>query len=782
MRAIVIVTVVAGCLFLITGFVMLPRQNQPFAIGVNPVPIENEDERIKGIRQAFDAEPNGPLVKVFPNEFQKLFDDFGKIMKAGGHGAEVHWNIDRIVLELNRDGFLDRLSGRDRRDLSRGFEMGLKAQMPQMSERLSYDRTEIRGVRWLIPDQEAIVIVRHVVNELGMEFGFKVRWWVVKSDGVWKIYDFEDLAVGSRITVVMGTLLKSLIVPGQQPDLARLKAMQAEAQKIQVAMSHLMAEDFDECEKEVSRVNLRVLPNEFQAIGYCLRGISRANLGKGVEAIEDLKQAERVMPNLPLAQAGFTLAYFIEGDYEKAIQHGRTYVDQVGSDGIVNVLVGRCLIALEKYDEAAVEFRRALDDDTQNAETLDLLRQCLPKGKKSELGDRLMAMRDPEGSITLLVDQAKDDNDAEAVEAYTLAFAKKFPNNVIVRRKAIETHIRNNNLADAKKLLVEALRDASLEDQRKTINEVLYSFIEADEEEAIYAVTPAPLRREVFDDIATDFDEMISDYEFDEPEWDEMIDNFESLLHQHSRLDQNDPMLPYHRAMMAVLREDREGAEKLYGVGMEMQQTDEHRLRYRSRRVENLRELGRSLEAYEKIGPRNETFRQLSLSLEDTPDVLESLVAAHRKNVPQEPLLDFYTGKIAYQRTKWDEALRSFGAYRQRLADNADDVGSRWESSQALELSIRCQLKLKRFPDARKLLIEAEKAKAYNAPLLRVLIPAAEGNLVATEREMDVFMKEKYRNWNLYYDEDMGPLMKSEKFAKLREKYPDPKLMKKMEE
>jgi len=197
MRAIVIVTVVAGCLFLITGFVMLPRQNQPFAIGVNPVPIENEDERIKGIRQAFDAEPNGPLVKVFPNEFQKLFDDFGKIMKAGGHGAEVHWNIDRIVLELNRDGFLDRLSGRDRRDLSRGFEMGLKTQMPQMSERLSYDRTEIRGVRWLIPDQEAIVIVRHVVNELGMEFGFKVRWWVVKSDGVWKIYDFEDLAVGS---------------------------------------------------------------------------------------------------------------------------------------------------------------------------------------------------------------------------------------------------------------------------------------------------------------------------------------------------------------------------------------------------------------------------------------------------------------------------------------------------------------------------------------------------------------------------------------------------------
>src|SRR5262249_13564603 len=447
----------------------------------------------------------------------------------------------------------------------------------------------------------------------------KMRWWVVQDGGRWRIYDFEDVSVAARGSAMGGSMITEMTRGG----MALVAEMRQTTELAKEAQQALVNEEFEKAEGLLARVRNRRVPAALAPILNVWGALIKVRLNQPDEALELLAAAERELPDCPAVYELQAAAHSTNGDHDRAIAAANRYVDLIGPDDDICLLLGTSYLALDRTADAAREYRRALDDNSECVDALTGLRACLGPDDKAELGDRLTKMRDPARSLREVVDEALDEDDPAAARAYVAAARKVAPDHPETLAQAGRLALRDGDHESGIPLFVRALDRAGKEDRATVFNLFAREAVSAGKAiEAYKALKPADARQG-FQLLAYELEDELDLSENPKP--------LDDLAAAHEKQSPDDAWIGYFKGTLAAARNDRDRAEALLAAAMEKAPDDGARMTFRHRRVSNLVAAGRAEEAYAKVGPRRATFQQLVYALwrdEDTP-VLAKVVAAH---------------------------------------------------------------------------------------------------------------------------------------------------------
>jgi hypothetical protein len=173
------------------------------------------------------------------------------------------------------------------------------------------------------------------------------------------------------------------------------------------------------------------------------------------------------------------------------------------------------------------------------------------------------------------------------------------------------------------------------------------------------------------------------------------------------------------------------------------------------------------LTAYAEIGPRKATFDQMANSFSHgrKPEELGNLLAAHRAQEPGDADLPFWQAEYHWLRGEYADAAAILNAHKEYATK--EQLGS-WYAQRL----VRSLVRAKRLDEAKRAL-ETLPA-TVRPPLLPAVLAAVRGDVAETGRLLEEQVKTGYHPDLFYYDEDLGPALRSEAFRALRQKYPEP--------
>jgi tetratricopeptide (TPR) repeat protein len=603
----------------------------------------------------------------------------------------------------------------------------------------SWGRTRIRQVQFLPNTSEAIVLARHWDEDSGRSL--RARWWVRKSTAGWRVYDFEDLGMGQRLTLLLASL-----VGGNQ--LGPLGTATEEMRQATQAWLHGNLVEAKKTLEGMARFNL---PQSLEGIRLMMLGRVDYDLGQGQEALKLFDQARGLKADFFYLDFLMALAHNQLGNHAQALDHARKYLDQMGEDAPAFHEAGVALLGLQRLPEAADAFRKGLDDDPASLDNLDGLRRALPTDQKTELGERFARLPQPEDHFEDLARTALRERDAEGLAALTEAMTRLQPNDPAPPYYRSRCQLLKGRDEEAVALFREALGKVTAEEQRR---EYLTGFLSAmhfaGKTLAAYRAAPDP-------DLA--FRHLAGMI------WKkDRVATLRDLIALHRRQRPDDVWLPYYQGMAYQFAGDFDHAEASFARGMAKNLDKETRERYRSSRVAARFEAGQGLRAYEEIGPRKATFDQLAWRFDNARDGkgLAALVAAHRRADQADKDLSFWEAEAYWLQEQYEKVVRIL---QEKCEEILENKARQWQFHDRL---IRALIRLRRVPEAAEVW-EALPEKMRN-DLWIALIYAAQGDVDQTEEALKEVDPE-----DAYEDPDLGPLLRTEPFRALREKYPEPK-------
>jgi hypothetical protein len=180
--------------------------------------------------------------------------------------------------------------------------------------------------------------------------------------------------------------------------------------------------------------------------------------------------------------------------------------------------------------------------------------------------------------------------------------------------------------------------------------------------------------------------------------------------------------------------------------------------------------LGRTAATFLEFGADHLTFVSLAnlCAGEKSPEQLEALLAAYRKEQPDDPFALAWELDAHWLRGKYKRVVQML---------TRDETGPfsrprlRWKSNSYL---VRGLVKTGRAAEAVRA-AEAAGRRSYGDRLLLVLAHASTGDVKQTIAAMEKMDCESYFVLSCYRDEDLGPLLRSAPFEPFRVRFPEPK-------
>ncbi len=731
---------------------------------------EQDREREVGRAEAAAvfADPQAPT-PAEGREFVAVLDELGRaLQKEDGEAVVQTFDAERMFDEVNRRGTLDRAGvrggPREREAFVRGFR---KAGASIVSNPLfRWQRTDAHHVRWSPGRNEAVVIATHVNDlELIGRTKTKVRWWFVRGADGWRVYDFEELSQGLRVTTIMGTFLTDNVA-------GRLPEVREAVQALREAMTAIVQRDVEGSEEALTRCRNVELPKPLTAVVCLIEAMLRLYRGEPAAAHEFIDRAALLAPDMPILDYLRATCFLETSDNEKALKAIDSYIAQLGTDEDAEVLRGRALEGLNRFPEAKAAYRRAHDLDPDAAEALGALRRVLAPGELKELGERLARASDPRRVYAEVLLEGEPNEAADDVLLDALRKAK--PDDPRGLADDIRRKVKAEKFDEAKALMEHGLKAAAHRDRVEVLNSYLLVMASAKKLLKGYASVPAEHAPTAFRTLAGSFDD-----EFD-PTGETPVDSLGSLkelVAAHRKRMPNDPWIWFYQGVIYEREKQYEKAAEAFATGgsrlpkpkakdpdaEDEEASDEETFRWR--RVECLFKAKKGLEAYEKVEPAAEAFQQLARLYDQSEDFdgLAALLAAHRKRTPNDPQTLYWQGHLSFRKRDYAAATVLFKKF---LLDNDEEVQNRWLARSEY---VRGVLRTKP-ADAEKLLSEFGNEIA---PALRAAIAAANGNRPELERLLADATKRGGKLW-FYSDEDFRNAINQKQWSDLRAKYPDP--------
>jgi tetratricopeptide (TPR) repeat protein len=638
----VLVTVLGG-----TGLVALLFLGGGFSKANRVVQREDDEERRRELQEAFGEQP--PLAeREIVEQLNPLFEQMGAALRARDAARlSGFFDPDRMLDELLAHDLLPPKFARGRREFVRTCGDQLGNALQRQAPLLAWNRFEIRHVKTL-KGHEAVVIVRHTIDGVGP---VKMRWWVTRRTGEWKIYDLEDLDTGMRWSSTVGSIAAAGV------NAQQTRAVQAISEAMQLIVLQL---DPDAAEKKLRQVAHIPLPGKLEALRWLVTATIAAQRGRAQDALDAINKAHNLHPDMPILDLLKGIAFNDQGQWDQALKHLTAYRDLLGDDAVICRELGDALRGVQRFDEARVNYRKALDLDPKDADAfLGLLQALAPGDKRDDLGTRFAKLDRPHENFDIFAEDCRVANDHETLEHLAAAMRKIDPQYGPLAYYQALAKAGTGKTDEAVPLFKSALAKEKNEAKRKDMSAAfLQAMVSAGSGVEAYAVIADA--REAFRTIAAELKKAYR------------TDDISRLVAMHAKKHANDPLLPFYRGEVYV-QDGRYGlADKAFTKGMANPPDRATVEQFRSSRVQARFHAGQALSAYDDIGPKVETFGQLaSLCLQERDyPLLQTLLDRHAKDYPDSGEVLRYRFQLRIHQKRFDDGIAQFKA---ALAKQATD-------------------------------------------------------------------------------------------------------------
>jgi predicted Zn-dependent protease len=609
---------------------------------------EDSGERQREVRAALiGAEPL--TEEETSRQLKVVFDGLGEALDKRDRGRLAGLlDVDRLYDELAAQQVLPRQFAGNRAAFTSGMREGMVTALVNQAPALTWQSYQIRNVKKLA-DGDVVVIVRHISKN---EAVLKMRWWLVRTAGGWKIYDLEDLDFGMRMSTSLGALAGMGL--GDMQDAAR-----ASNHLRQALLAIVVQEDFVAAEKHMQRLGKRRLPGKLDAARLMVNGMIHMNRNELQEALDDFSEAQRLHPDAPVLELLKGMTYNRLGEWQKGVERLSAYRDLLGDDPVVCYELGEALRGIGKFPEAQASYRTSLDYNPKNVQAyLALLRALAPGDSRDDLEKRFAQLGDPHSNFDTCASDCVEDRDAASLEVIARAMQKIDP-----KHAAADYHLALAKAWQAKPdealpPFRAALTKQTDPDKRQ---QYLAGFMKAiaitGKAPDIYAAMPEP--RDAFRFLAAELKEAYRP------------DELKKLVVAHARGHAEDPLLPFYRGEVLVSEDKYPQAARAFAAGMARPPEAVPLGTFRASRVVAMYHCGQAFDALASVGPRQDTFRQLaSLCWQDRNfTLLEKLLAVHAKDEPNDEDLLRYRFGLNIKRDQQATGIADFKTALARVED-----------------------------------------------------------------------------------------------------------------
>jgi hypothetical protein len=597
---------------------------------------EDEGDRRNDVREAFaDRKPldEKEIAADLPPFFEKLGADFA----AEDPGrALARFDLDRMCDELAAVPGLPLRTPKERRGFATGMREGMGRTLSKRGAALRWTASEVRAVKKLNND-EAVVIVRHRHPD---GFALKMRWWLTRRSGEWKVYDLEDLDMGMRVSVLTAAVAAQ--GAGNLTDTSQ--AMRALGEAFQA----LRQQDPDTADRKLAQVGAAKLPKQVEALRQLATGMVRLQRGQAAEALEAVDAAEALQADIPLIDFLRGRAQNLLGKWDKAVTPLEKYRDLLGDDAPVCRELGLALRGQKRFADAAKEYRKALDANPKDALAYQgLLKSLAADAPMDDLGPRFAKLDSSRENFDVFAADCERRQFPQLLVPLVEAMRKIDPKYAPVDYYGALAQVRTGHADRAVPLFQSALAKQPDAQQKRVYAE---HFVEvmatAGHGPEAYAV--APDARAAFAHLAASALKR------------KRGEELRLLVAAHGKKEPADPLLPWYQA--EVYAHDGRYARAQKTLASAKPPDEETLAAFRATRVLCRYHTGEALAAYAEIGPRADTFRQLAdLAWWDEDDkLLQDLLDAHAKNDPQSLDLLRYRSRLHVRRGRTDEGIALF--------------------------------------------------------------------------------------------------------------------------
>lgn len=592
------------------------------------------DARRSEIQQVYSALPDKSLGGLLADDAFAIERQIGHAMKIDSERhTEDFFDLERAYSEVQaRSARTDELASPE---VLAGFKKGLTANFAANPMFKRFRKLELKRVKRLESDDEALAYAAHR-DEDGT--GVKMRWWLRKSQGRWRIYDFEDLDGGIRFSTGFSLAFDSLI--GKQPDPRIQPALQAMA----TAARLFIAKRFDEAEPLLRSTSGAPLPAPLAALRDMELGALLVMRGQFAEALTHLDRALELQADMPAAVLLHGTCYNGLGRYAEALPYGRRYIDMLGSDDAGYLMIGISLANLGHTDEAIAAFRLGLDDYSDSVENLVSLAEVLPPDRLREAADRFAAFKRPTFHFEEIADRLRSEGFPAALLAIVERHRAIAPNDARNDYFAGEAHFQQGEYQKAADAFRQAIERANDRQRPGYVSALVGTLLSANQPRQAYEANPNP----------TGFYQ-VANYLIK----DDRVDEAEEICKLHERHFADDPWLTYFRAEALIIRRQFAEAAALFEPLLGQALPDDLRGKCLSEYLLTMHSLGKALEAYRAV-PDDAAlaFRRLGdrLIRARNAEVLEQLIAAHAERLPDDGWLPYYRGRLLLARDQAGEA------------------------------------------------------------------------------------------------------------------------------
>jgi len=408
---------------------------RPFWLpALGPRHEESEEEKYREAAAAFGGK-QAPVDAGTLAEIREVFHRFQAAQMTADAGKIEHLcDADRIYQEHRRLGaFADVSPLQERKEVARLHKSFAKS-MAQFAQFFAGGRYEVKWCRFLQDPSEAMAYTRFCDEEGD---SVKIRWWLKKRDGSWRIYDLEELSTGMRLSDTSALLFISTSASPQRRAEFKRWFLQ-----FQTLSSAVLAEDLAAAERALANLDSDspLLPQRLRAVCWLLRATVYNASDRYTEALLFCARAAAVDADMPLLHLCRAVAYNGLDRYDEANRSAERYLEQLGDDAEGYLQLGVALTGLKRNDEAAAAFRQGLDDDPNSVPNLIGLVDVLPPGKEAEIGRRFARMTRRTERFQEMCDTFLEEENAPALETVLAVCGTTLGNEPQVHYYAAELH------------------------------------------------------------------------------------------------------------------------------------------------------------------------------------------------------------------------------------------------------------------------------------------------------------------------------------------------------
>lgn len=490
------------------------------------------------------------------------------------------------------------------------------------------DGCVVRQIR-KIRNDEAVAVCT-LTGKTGDAVG--IRWWLTRRSGRWMVYDMETVVMGLRLSLISAARMR---MPGDARLADTILALDE-------CLEMLFLHRTDDAEKLLNKADRGVLPRKLKSLQSAAKGyiaVERGQIRVAAEEYSLARDFQRENPGLDYLEGILNIS---RNEFADALALLDRYHALIGDGKSICYFRGRALQELRRFEEARQAFRTSLrlGPDNKNA-VLGLAQTLLGHESRDELEEAFGKLSQPEQAYPEFIADALGAKDWREAEAFSAAMLRRDPKHLSAELNLAAAQARLGKTEEA----IRHLKNVAAADR-----DVIQSPEGKQALEALGQAGKGSLAYELAADRKSAFVSLALASRFRPKE-------LRELLALHGKKFPNDPAAMLFEADLLARRGKFAEADAKFSEAIKRSPPENLLVQFRSDRILARYRLGKGLSAYEDIGPRGETFRQLvGLATGDkNRDLIQKLVAAHAALEPDDPELPIQRALIALREKKTPE-------------------------------------------------------------------------------------------------------------------------------